>query len=79
MIEIRRNPDSPLGRREETALGGVHPEHTTDGIGKLHPVVSMGRRPRPGIEALHPGVQRTWQCDERWNAAFEGNLSVSRH
>ncbi|MNL40499.1 hypothetical protein D3C87_1628520 [compost metagenome] len=58
MIKIRRNPDPPLRRREETAFGGVHAENAADGVGKLHPVMAMGRRPRTCIEALHPGVQR---------------------
>ena len=54
VFKVRRNPDPPLRRRKETALGGVHTENTADGIGKLHPVVAMRRCPRTGIEAFRP-------------------------
>ncbi|MNC41195.1 hypothetical protein D3C75_899500 [compost metagenome] len=52
----RRNPDAPLRRREVAALGGVHPQHTTDRVGELHPVMLMTWRPGAGPEAFRPRI-----------------------
>ncbi|MNL24209.1 hypothetical protein D3C87_1456330 [compost metagenome] len=79
VFEIRWNPDAPLRRRKETALGGVYAKNAADRVGKLHPVVAMGRCPGTGIEAFHPGEQRAGQCRQRRNRPLEGKLSVSRH
>ncbi len=80
MFQLRRNPDRPLRRGEEAALGGMYAEHAADGVGKLYPGVPVARGPGAGAQAFGARVDRPWQAGEGGNRAVQfRRLSVHRH
>ncbi|MNG08804.1 hypothetical protein D3C84_921880 [compost metagenome] len=79
VFQVGRDPDAPLWRGKEATRCGVYAENTADGVGKLHPVMTMGLRPGTGAQALDTGVQRPRQLRQVGDAAFELLVSVRRH